>query len=319
MMQTLYIDRKSTQLEVDKARLLIREPDQRRPLSVPLVQLERLVLLSDVSLTSRVLFRLGEAGVTVVCLHSQTSSAAILQGHSPRDAERHQAQYRVVSSPVQSLALAVTIVTHRLRGQQHVLVKALRVRPELRKLMMHTRQELQDTEQRLLTQPPSTLAELLGVEGQAAARYFAAYRMLFADSLGFDERNRRPPRDPVNVALSLGYTLLHAETLRALHGVGLNPLLGVYHQPVHGRESLACDVDELLRADVEQWVWRMFANQDLRVEDFASSEERPCELMKAGRARFYAEHAARVVQWRRRLRRIARYCVQQLPAWQAGV
>ncbi len=316
MMQTLYIDRKSTQLEVDKARLLIREPDKRGPLSVPLVQLERLVLLSDVSLTSRVLLRLGEAGVTVVCLHSQTSSAAILQGDSPRDAERHHAQYRVVSSPSQSLTLAVAIVGQRLRGQQHVLLKALRLRPELRKLLVETRQALQDIEHRLLTQPPGTLAELRGVEGHAAARYFAAYRALFAESLGFDDRNRRPPRDPVNVALSLGYTLLHAETLRALHGVGLNPLLGVYHQPAHGRDSLACDVDELLRADVEQWVWRMFAEKLLRAEDFASSTERPCELLKPGRARFYAEHATRVVQWRRRLRRIARYAVQHLSAWQ---
>ena len=120
-MQTLYIDRKSTRLDVDKARLLIREPDQRAPLSVPLVQLERLVLLSEVALTSRVLFKLGEAGVTVVCLHSQTSSAAILHGNSARDAERHHAQYRVVNSPTQSLALAVAIVTHRLRGQRHLV------------------------------------------------------------------------------------------------------------------------------------------------------------------------------------------------------
>ncbi len=124
--------------------------------------------------------------------------------------------------------------------------------------------------------------------------------------------------DAVNVVLSLAFTLLHAETLRALHAVGLDPVLGVYHTATYGRDSLACDLDELLRADVELWVWRMFAEQTLLPEDFASSEHRPCELGKAGRARFYAEHAGRVRQWRRRMRRIVQHCVHNLPIWQKG-
>ena len=65
------------------------------------------------------------------------------------------------------------------------------------------------------TQPPD-IASLLGIEGAGAAAYFAGYRTLFPDSLQFEGRNRRPPRDPVNACLSLGYTMVHFEAVSHL-------------------------------------------------------------------------------------------------------
>src|SRR5690606_7950681 len=81
--------------------------------------------------------------------------------------------------------------------------------------------------------------------------YFQAFSgMLKADlesTFSFDSRNRRPPRDPVNALLSFCYGLLVRETTMAAHAVGLDPLLGFYHQPRFGRASLALDLMEEFR------------------------------------------------------------------------
>lgn len=61
---------------------------------------------------------------------------------------------------------------------------------------------------------------------------------MFAPSLNFNGRNRRPPRDPVD-AVSLGYTMLHAECVLQLYGAGLDPRsVGPLHELDFGRESL---------------------------------------------------------------------------------
>jgi CRISPR-associated protein Cas1 len=88
--------------------------------------------------------------------------------------------------------------------------------------------------------------------------------------------------------LSLGYTLLHAEAVLALYGGGLDPFVGFYHALNFGRESLACDVVEALRVEVDRHTLMLFRTEKLRVDDFTTTDG-ACLLGKAGRARFYAE------------------------------
>ena len=58
--------------------------------------------------------------------------------------------------------------------------------------------------------------ELLGIEGEAAARYFRLFATMFGEAardfpeFAFDKRTRRPPADPINAMLSLAYALLRA-------------------------------------------------------------------------------------------------------------
>ncbi|MCL4207866.1 MAG: CRISPR-associated endonuclease Cas1 [Pirellulaceae bacterium] len=63
----------------------------------------------------------------------------------------------------------------------------------------------------------------------------------------FSGRNRRPPRDPVNALLSLGYSLLAKDLTIVTQTVGFDPYLGYYHQPRFGRASLALDLMEPFR------------------------------------------------------------------------
>jgi len=63
----------------------------------------------------------------------------------------------------------------------------------------------------------------------------------------FNQRNRRPPRDPVNALLSLAYSVLSKDLTIVCHTVGFDPFLGFYHQPRFGRASLALDLMEPFR------------------------------------------------------------------------
>lgn len=63
----------------------------------------------------------------------------------------------------------------------------------------------------------------------------------------FNGRNRRPPRDPVNALLSLGYSLLVRDLTVVCHAIGFDPFMGFYHQPRFGRPALALDLMEGFR------------------------------------------------------------------------
>ena len=96
----------------------------------------------------------------------------------------------------------------------------------------------------------ATSAEsLLGLEGMAAKTYFAGLFAVLNGRHDFDvnDRNRRPPKDPVNAVLSFVYSLLVKELTVVLQAVGFDPMLGFFHRPRYGRPSLALDVAEEYR------------------------------------------------------------------------
>jgi CRISPR-associated protein Cas1 len=108
----------------------------------------------------------------------------------------------------------------------------------------------------------------------------------------------------VNAVLSLAYTLLHAEAVRACWIVGLDPYVGFLHALLPGRESLACDLVEGSRPAADRLTWMLFRDRVLRAEHFLD-DGGACILGKTGRAVFYEAYEAAVGTERRRLRHLA--------------
>lgn len=127
----------------------------------------------------------------------------------------------------------------------------------------------------------------------------------FPPSAGFQGRNRRPPRDPVNACLSLGYTLLHGDAVRAAAAQGLDVMLGVYHDIAPGRESLACDLAEPVRPLIDRTVHTLFRHQSVRADDFSQTKA-GCRLNKSARRSVYRAFEAAAPLHRRLLDRAAR-------------
>ncbi len=96
---------------------------------------------------------------------------------------------------------------------------------------------------------------LRGLEGAASAAWFDLLGQVLRPPWRFVQRVRRPPTDPVNALLSLGYTWLLARTVAACEAAGLEVNLGALHEYRPGRPSLACDLMEALRVPaVDRWV-----------------------------------------------------------------
>lgn len=308
-MGSLYLDRKNLTLTLDGKRLRIDEPGA-RPRSLPLELLERVVIRARTHLDSGLLAALAAQGSTVVCLAPRNGRrAALVLGHQHGDARRRLAQYRLQDWPELRLAWTRALLRGKLRGQHRTLADALAARPDRRKALGDAIGRLDQylaaldgsDEDGCRLSGAEGLAVLRGLEGAAAAAYFAALQTLFAPELAFTGRNRRPPRDPVNACLSLGYTLLHAEAVAACHGAGLDPMLGFFHAPTYGRESLACDLVEPLRPRLDAWIWGLFRERLLRADLFRE-DKGACLLDKTGREHFYAAYETRAPRWRRYLR-----------------
>ena len=123
------------------------------------------------------------------------------------------------------------------------------------------------------TESARDLTGLMGIEGSAAALYFEQFESMLKqrDDWKFDwrGRNRRPPRDPVNALLSLGYSMLAKELTGVCHSVGLDPFLGFMHQPRYGRPALALDLMEEFRPLIADSVAISLINRgELGPEDF---------------------------------------------------
>jgi CRISPR-associated protein Cas1 len=120
----------------------------------------------------------------------------------------------------------------------------------------------------------SSVEQLRGVEGSAALAWFGLLGLVLREPWRFEGRNRRPPRDPVNALLSLGYTLLLSRVVAACEAAGLEVALGGLHAYHPGRPSLACDLMEPLRVPaVDRWVVLSCNQGRVSLDDFVSTEE----------------------------------------------
>lgn len=310
-MTALYIDRRDAHLDYSGGQLRIHEPD-RAPRGFPLATLDRVVIRGNATIETRLLTHLAEQGTSILLIGGRSGSRhAHVHGFQHGDAARRLGQYRLATDPVHRLRWARLLVRGRARGAMQLLRDALELRADSRLELMAGIRQISARLQGL--RGVDVLDSLRGVEGAIGAAYFAALTALFAPSLEFHNRNRRPPKDPVNAALSLGYTLSHADAVRAVLIAGLDPLIGVYHETENGRESLACDLNELARPIVERLVWRLFADRRLRPESF-EAHAGGVFLKKDARQIFYAAFEQNAPEYRRRLRTassaLARHCVR---------
>jgi len=149
----------------------------------------------------------------------------------------------------------------------------------------------------------TSIAELLGIEGAAAACYFGQFANLIkrdneSASFNFDflKRNRRPPTDPVNAMLSFAYALLVRGWAVTLSAVGLDPYCGYYHQPRYGRPALALDMMEPFRPLVaDSAVLMAINNGEVKPSDFVRVGN-SVNLNPDGRKRFIAAYERRISQ-----------------------
>lgn len=289
-MGTLYIDRKDIRVKLDGNALAFYSMQGERQGIVPIGPLKRVVFVGDILVETPVLHRLAEEGASVIFLSGKRLQfRGMLHGRMHNNGLLRIKQYEK-SCKEFALDIARELVERKVSRQREFLEEVRDRRPDLRFEMTTAIRTLEGvlTALQERTGGPEILR---GLEGGASASFFFAYIKMFPESLEFTKRNRRPPEDPVNAMLSLCYTLLHYEIVREIETIGLDPTIGFYHCFDYGRESLACDLVEPYRPDIDRFVWELFRTRGLTLRDFSENDERPgCYLKKESRKRFYPEY-----------------------------
>ncbi len=190
-----------------------------------------------------------------------------LQGLPASGVDARRGQYRLFELPGVRMQLAREVIRAKIHNQRVMLMRNGDVPDRVLQLLAGFRDA---------TERATEITELLGIEGTAAALYFEQFESMLKqrDNWKFDwkGRNRRPPRDPLNAILSLGYSMLVKELTGVCHAVGVDPFLGFMHQPRYGRPALALDLMEEFRPLVADSVAISLVNRgELGPEDFIKS------------------------------------------------
>ncbi len=243
----LYVQEPGARVRKD-GEVLVVETEEAKT-EIPLGEVSELVLHGPISLTTPTVAALlrEEIPVTYASTGGWVLGHTVSTGH--RNVNIRIAQYRAAFDERRSLAFARSLVAAKIKNSRIFLRRNYKAADEAERdaaleALSHLAQRAQHA--------PSE-AELLGIEGEAAARYFHLFSAMFGEAardfpeFSFDKRTRRPPADPVNAMLSLGYALLTRTWLTVLSAVGFDPYLGLYHKPRFGRPALALDMMEPFR------------------------------------------------------------------------
>ncbi len=309
-MGTAYIDKPGCEIRLDGDALVFYQNGHREGV-VPIKPLKRVVIVGKCGLDTGVLHRLSNEGIQVIMLSGRTLRfRCVLQGRIHRNGLLRQKQYEKSVDRSFSSSLARTIVLKKLKNQCCLLQQALEIKPSAGLHLSEAKKRLLGIIKKIeLNQPEQ--ASLMGYEGTASSIYFGAYSRLFHEGLGFKGRNRRPPRDPVNAMLSLCYTMLYADISTEIYIAGLDPTIGFYHGFEYGRDSLACDIEEPFRPEVDRFVWELFRKEHFRDRDF-TEEKGGVYLKKKARARFYPLYEEFSRPLRKRIQKTLREIIERL-------
>jgi CRISPR-associated protein Cas1 len=211
---------------------------------VHLIGLEQILIFGQVQVSTQALRALLANGTDTVLLTMSGRFLGRLSSGLSKNIGLRREQFQRLASEPEVLALCRAYVEGKLRNSLALLRRhnrALRS-DQVARDAAAIRACLEDVP---LAETPN---QVRGLEGAGAARYFSALRSIFrAPGLAFFRRARRPPPDPINILLSLGYTLLGNLIHGLCEAAGLDPYLGALHEPRYGRPSLALDLIEELR------------------------------------------------------------------------
>ena len=296
----LYVQTPGARLRKDGERLAVETKND--IVKVPMISISQVALFGPVSVTTPALHALMRAEIPV----SWFSTGGWFLGHTigtgSGNVAVREAQYRAAFSERRSLRFAKSLVAAKIKNSRTMLRRNWRAERGIED-KVGALAGLKRIAGRALH--ANDVQQLLGLEGEAAAIYFGKFDRLLAtsattaDRLGafcFTTRNRRPPKDPVNAMLSLAYALLVRLFSNTIASTGLDPYLGLYHRPRHGRPALALDLMEPYRSIVaDSCVIQVVNNGEVRPHHFVFNGP-ACALKPPGRKALIAAFERRLEQ-----------------------
>ena len=297
-MPTLYLTEDYSLVRRDtEDTLLVQIPEKRakdgaipapdRKEHIPLVKIDEVVVLGEVTLTASALHLLLERNIEITFLSHFGQFKGRLSPPFSKNAILRLAQYRAHQDMATRCELARRFVIGKLTNQRQRLQRFNRthrdaevsqVIQQLTELIgglanlsvdrPHGMKPLASGDHRV---EGTALETILGMEGAGSAAYFRCFGKFLSDprQWPFPGRVKRPPTDPVNSLLSFGYSLLTNKVASAVQLVGFDHFVGYLHSSFYGRPALALDIMEEFRpVIVDSVVLNMLNNRMVTPNDF---------------------------------------------------
>lgn len=286
LLNVLYVQTQGALVRLDHDAIRV-DVDGGLRLRVPFIRLSAVVVFGRVSVSAAVIERCAREGRSIVWLDRRGRFAARIEGPTRGNVLLRRAQHRALDDPQRTLEIARRLVAAKLQNSRQVLLRAAREAMSAADESRLDGGAARVGDAILRCGGVTSLAELRGVEGDAARAYFASFGAMIRvsrDEFIFESRTRRPPRDPVNALLSFLYAIVLAECSAALEGVGLDPQVGYLHVLRPGRPALALDILEEFRAPVvDRLALRLINRRQIRPDHFERFAGGSCSLTEEGR------------------------------------
>ena len=277
-------------VRVDGGHLILEDgiADARREARLSRVAhgLKRLVVVGADGMVSLAALRwLADQDVSFVMLERNGSVLATTGPVRPSDVRLRRAQALVNGSET-ALSIVQALISQKLAGQEQVSREKLQD-SSVADRIAHFRQAVPAAQ---------TIHAVALLESRGAAAYWSAWRRVPINFPGKDlhrtpehwrtycaresplTRSPRKAANPANAILNYLYALLEAETRLAIAALGLDPGFGVLHLDAP-RDSLACDLMEPVRPQVDAYVLDWIMRTPLKREWFFEQRDGTCRLM----------------------------------------
>ena len=288
-LNTLFVTLEGAWLRKDGAAVEVRHEGETK-LRVPLHNLDGIACFGwDAGASAALMAACAEAGVTLSFHTPHGKFLAGVNGFTPGNILLRREQYRRADHEPAALPIAANMVAAKLANTRAVLMRAGRDHGEKDAGRASALRQASDflARRMVLARRCESLDSLRGIEGDAAAVYFAAFPHLMTHEdpeLVLKGRSRRPPLDPVNALLSFLYTLLMHDCRSALESCGLDAQCGFLHRDRPGRPSLALDLMEEFRPVLaDRMALTLMNRRQIGGGDFERQESGACVLKEAAR------------------------------------
>jgi CRISPR-associated endonuclease Cas1 len=302
-------------VHVDRGHLTIQDgiAGVRREARLPRVGhgLHRLVVIGSDGMVSLAALRwLAHQNAAFVMLDRDGSVLAVTGPVRPSDARLRRAQALASQSDI-GLRIARELIDQKLAAQERLASDGLHS-PAAAEAIHHARSMLGAA---------FTIDSIRLAESQAAHAYWSAWGSVpvnfpkkdvprvpahwraFGARISPLTHSPRLAVNPPNAILNYLYAVLESEARLAVAALGLDPGLGVMHADKPNRDSLAFDLMEPIRPQVDAYLLDWITDEPLRREWFFEQRDGNCRLMSSFAARLsetapaWARAVAPVAEW----------------------
>ena len=223
-LSSLYVTEQGATISVDGSRFIIECKNSMRR-EIPEETVESIVVFGNVQVTYGAQKRILEKHISMSFLSTRGRYFGRLHSTSHPHAERLKKQVYLSDNCKERLIFARKTLRAKVHNQLVLLHRYSRNSDSIH--LKDVFQKIASCEKKMET--AQTIEELMGHEGMAARTYFDGLSRLVDEDFQFSGRSKRPPKDPFNALLSLGYTIVFYEIYAELENQNINPYISFVH------------------------------------------------------------------------------------------